>query len=423
MMLAFLLHLLLTTGATVDGADWPSWRGPNHDGISPETGWSSDGADEPLWTASVGRGYSSVAVADGRLFTRGFYPSPQAETTPDPAPAEPADGEATEPRKPEVKGTDVTVCLDALTGAVIWTHESPSKLWDNMHRGGTLTTPVVDGDTVYVLSRLGPLTAHEFADGSVRWQRPLADELGVKLGFFGLSSSPLLVDDLLYLNVGKTVALDKKTGETIWETRDYGYSYATPVAFSWEDRPLLAVFNAEGLSVLDRRTGEEVASHAWTSNYNVNSASPIVIGDKIFISTGYDEKGCALLELTEEGLDVEWATRSMNNKMNGCVYVDGAFYGFDGGKLKCVDIESEQHWVHRGLGKGTLIASDGRLIVLGEKGELRIAPVSREGFEPEYECRALETEDPCWTTPVLARGLIYCRDGGGQLVCLDHRGS
>lgn len=387
------LLALLALSSSALAQDWPRWRGPERSGISPATGWTSEGAEDELWRVDVGRGYSSPSIAGGKLYTRGYF---------------------------EGEGLDVTSCLDALSGEELWTHASPAKLWDNMHGGGTLTTPVVEGDTVYVLCRMGELFALDAESGEVKWERQLAEELEVGLGPFGLCSSPLVLGERVHLNVGKTVALDAASGETIWETGDYGPSYATPEPFEWEGLELLAVFNAAGLTVLDRADGSEVALHPWTSNYNVNSASPIVMGNRIFISTGYNDKGCALLELGDEGLDVVWAKRFLNTKMNGCVLVDELLYGFDGGELMCVDLEGEVRWKQRGLGIGTVIASDGRLIVLSEEGELLVAPAGGEAFEPETRRKVFEA-GPCWTTPVLANGLIYLRSSAGELVCLDHR--
>ena len=378
--------------------DWPHWRGANRDGVSPERSWLSQGASEALWTAQVGLGYSSPSIQAGRLFTRGYFPG---------------EGEGSE-------GIDATQCIDSETGEIIWSRETPAKIWDNMHGGGTLTTPTLDGDAVYVLSRFGGLEALDAGDGSVRWERKLDTELEVGLGPFGFCSSPVVDGDVLYVNVGKTVALDKRTGETKWETRDYGPSYATPEMFTAGDKALLAVFNAEGLAVLDRKSGTQVALHPWTSQYNVNSASPIVVDGKIFISTGYNDIGCAMLELKGDKLEPAWTNKSMNNYMNGCVLVDGRLYGFDRKLLRCMDLSGEVLWTERGLGRGTVIASDGRLIVLSEEGELLVAPASADGFEPVSRERVIE-EGACWSTPVLSGGRIYCRSSAGVLVCRDHR--
>lgn len=386
-----LLTALVALASGSFGDDWPHWRGPDRTGVAPETGWTAEG--KPLWSAEVGLGYSSPSIADGRLYTRGFL---------------------------EADNVDLTVCLDAETGEEIWMHAAPAKLWDNMHGGGTLTTPTVDGDAVYVLSRLGPFLALDAEDGSVLWESQLDEELGVGLGPFGFCSSPVVLGDLVIVNVGKTIAMNKESGKTVWVTRDYSASYATPAPFRWQDRDLLAVFNGSGLAVLEQATGKEVALFEWTSGYNVNSATPIVVENRIFISTGYDDKGCALLELTEEGLSELWSNKNMCTKMNGCVRVGDLLFGFDASELECLGLDGELRWKERGLGKGTVIASDGRLIVLSEEGELLIAPASAKSFEPVHRQKVFE-DGACWTTPVLANGLLYLRNSLGQLECRDHR--
>lgn len=388
--LASLLLANSKPSAAGDGRDWPCWRGPERDGIAHESGWSTAGKE--LWRAQVGRGYSCVVVAEGRLFTKGF-------------------DEETE--------MDVVRCLDALTGAERWAHAYPSKLWDTMHEGGTLTTPVVDGERLYVLSRLGTLHCLAADSGAVLFERALVTEEEA-LGTFGLSSSPLVLADQLVLNLGITYALDKKSGKTLWQTKDYGYSYAVPEPFTLDGQTLLAVFNGAGLAVLAQSSGAELALHPWTSEYNVNSATPIVMGRRIFISTGYNAKGCALLEFTGKGLEVVWESKEMSNTMTGCVLVDGHLYGFDEAKLKCLSTDGKLRWEERGLGKGALLASDGRLIVLSEKGELVIAPASPDGFRPAARTPLFE-QGVCWTTPVLAHGILYCRNNRGELVARDHR--
>ena len=426
-LLSVALCLFPFANENASSSDWPHWRGPERTGVSPETGWQTEGAEEPLWSMNVGRGYSAPSIAQGRLFTRGFFLDEVAETE---EPEEPKTDESTDteggegeekPKQPKL-GEDVTFCLDATTGKELWRHTSSAKLWNNMHGGGTLSTPCVEGDTVYVLSRMGMFWALDVENGDVRWEHDLAELLEVKSGFFGLSSSPLILGETVYINVGKTVALDKRTGEIQWQTDDYGYSYGTPVPFEWNDKKLLAIFNAKGLAVLDQSNGEELALHDWTSRYNVNCATPIVLGNRIFISTGYDALGCTLLEFGEDGLKPVWASREMSNQMNGCVFVDGVFYGFDKTMLKCISLDEEgkELWNARGFGRGTVIASDKRLIVLSEDGELSIGEANTEGFEATYKNKIFEG-GPCWTTPVLAGGLIYCRNGLGELACLDHR--
>ena len=380
--------------ADVAVPDWCQWRGPDRDGIVKETTWVSAGRDAPLWRRDVGRGYSNVCLREGRLVTHGYD---------------------------ETAEQDVIVCLDPLTGTEHWRYAYPSRLWDDMHEGGTLTTPVAEGDRVFVLSRLGTIRCLRLDDGVVAWERDLAKELGISLGSFGLPASPLILDEGLVLNVGPTLMLDKTTGATIWQTRDYGYSYSVPVDFMLEGRPMLAVFNAEGLTTIVRRDGAEGIVFPWPSQYNVNCASPIVIGSRVFISTGYSDKGCAMLELAGGGAEALWQSKVMRSKMTGCVLVGDHLYGFDSSMLKCIDLEGNELWRERGLGVGTLLVSaDGRVVVLSESGELVVAEVSPEGFR-ELSRRTVFDDGTCWTTPTLAGGLLFCRNNKGELVCLDHR--
>ncbi len=389
-----LVALSLSTSALQEEprGEWTRWRGPARDGVSPEKGWSSVGAKEDLWRAEVGRGYSCVCIHQGRLFTIGFD---------------------------EGASEDVVTAFDAESGEILWTHAYPAKLWDNMHGGGSLSTPVAEDGRLYVMSRLGSLFCFDAATGKVLYERELVDrEEG--LGFFGLAAAPLILEDVLVLNPGPTIAIDKATGETRWETKDYGYAYSVPAPFRIGEEELLAVFNGTGLCVLEAATGEEIAVHPWTSEYNVNSATPIVIDDRIFISTGYNELGCAMLRLTPEGLEVEWESKAMNSKMNGCVLYDGLLYGFDDAILKCLTPDGDVRWIERGLGKGTVIAADDRLIVLSEDGELIVSAAGEDGFQEESRVKLFE-DGVCWTTPVLSDGRIFCRSSLGELVARDHR--
>ena len=110
----------------------------------------------------------------------------------------------------------------------------------------------------------------------------------------------------------------------------------------------------------------------------------------------------------------------MLNKMTGCILLDDHLYGFDDAVLKCLDLDGNETWNERGLGTGALSAANGRLIVLSEEGELLIAPATPEGFEPEAKDRVFE-RGVCWTSPVLSKGRIFCRNNKGDLVARNHR--
>ena len=112
----------------------------------------------------------------------------------------------------------------------------------------------------------------------------------------------------------------------------------------------------------------------------------------------------------------------MRNHMNSCVLWQGHLYGLDEGQLRCLDFETGAvKWTEKSTGKGSLMLADGKLIVLGEKGGLMVAPASPDGFKPVARAQVLGGK--CWTAPVLANGKIYCRNAAGDVVCVDVGGN
>ncbi|MEX0712347.1 MAG: PQQ-binding-like beta-propeller repeat protein [Pirellulales bacterium] len=387
-------------GAAAPG-EWPNWRGPTHDGISGETGWTSDWPEEgpaQLWTAQVGTGFSSMAVSQGRLYTMGHR-----------------------------GGNDSVFCFDAATGETLWEHSYACELVDNLHEGGPAATPTVDEGRVYTLSKEGHLFALDSLTGAVIWQQELQRLLGVEQCEWGFSCSPLVLGERLIVEAGRTAALDKSSGELIWQTDAYRAGYGSPVAFDHEGQTLIAVLNNDCLLVVRADDGAEVAQHPWETDYATTATTPIVSGDTIFISSGYN-RGCALVKLSGGELEVVYAHREMSNHMNNCVLWRGHLYGFDGNSnnrrlvnLVCMDHASgEIRWNQDGLGCGSLMAADGKLLLLGDQGELAIARAAPDGYEELSRARVLGGRT--WTVPVLSGGRIYCRNAAGDLVCLDVSG-
>ena len=199
-----------------------------------------------------------------------------------------------------------------------------------------------------------------------------------------------------------------------------GASYSSPIAFNLDGIRRLAVFLASGLVILNAENGQELSQQPWKTKYDVNAATPIVSGDKVFISSGYNT-GCALVQVSGDKPTVIWQNKSMRNHFNSCVLWEGYLYGFDESELKCLDFQTgEEKWSQKGLGKGSLMFADNKLIIMGDKGDLVIAEASPEGFKEISRAKVLS--GLCWTVPVLSGGKLYCRNHPGDLVCLDVSG-
>jgi len=171
---------------------------------------------------------------------------------------------------------------------------------------------------------------------------------------------------------------------------------------------------------LTAKDGKELWRFPWKTQYDVNAADPILSGNQVFISSGYN-RGGGVFDVNSKPPKTVWENKNMRNHMNSCVLWQGHLYGVDEGQLRClVFATGEVKWTDRVSGKGSLMLADGKLIVLSEKGELLVVEPSPAGFKPMARAHVLGGK--CWTAPVLANGKIYCRNATGAVVCVDVSG-
>jgi outer membrane protein assembly factor BamB len=391
--------IICAAAAPAAAGDWPCWRGPSHNGISDEKGWldrwPKDGPPV-LWKAAVGTGFSSMAVSGGRLYTLGHHDE-----------------------------KDTVYCLDAATGKKLWSHTYPAELGDNYFEGGPAATPTVHDGAVYTLSRWGDLFCFDAASGKVRWSKNVQKETDARVPDWGFAGSPLVHGDLLILNVGASgLALERATGKLVWKSGREEAGYSTPLPFRRGEEWYVLLSSGSAYLAVSVKSGKVLWQVRWVTRFGVNAADPVLAGDHVFLSSGYN-KGASLLKMGDGEPAEVWRNKHLCNQFNSSVLVDGYLYGPDGDTtgvpaLKCVELKTgEVRWSHEGLGSGGLMAADGKLILLGEGGELIVAKASPDRFAPT--ARAKVHNDKCWTVPVLSDGRIYCRSAAGDIVCVDVR--
>ena len=384
--------------ASASADDWPHWRRPARTGVSAEAGWlDAWPADGPriLWKAEVGIGFSSFAVVGGRAYTLGHS-----------------------------NDADTVFCLDADKGQVLWYHPYPAELGDKFFEGGPTSTPAVDGNRVYTISKWGDLFCFNAADGKILWSKNVAMDTGLPVPAWGFGGSPVVLGDHLILNIGDAgIALDKADGRLVWKSASAECGYSTPLPLPG-DKGLVVFSNGKAYVAADARTGKEAWRVKWVTNYGVNASDPIPSGDSVFLSTGYS-KGAALFRMGAGTPELVWQSRVLRTQMNPGVLIAGHVYGVDndsGSKtaVKCVELATgAEKWTQPLSNVGSVSAADGKLIVLSGDGELMVGPASPEGFKPSARARVLNGK--CWTVPVLANGRILCRNADGQVVCVDVR--
>jgi outer membrane protein assembly factor BamB len=386
--------LLVSMAVTaLHAEDWPNWRGPDHNGISKEKGWKSEwGGDEPpvAWKAEAGIGFSSFSVAGGLVYTAGFGSE-----------------------------KDTIWCWDAATGDPKWHHDFPSELGDKYYEGGTSATPTVSGGQVFYLNRWGEAMCLNAATGKVVWSKNLVTETGAALPDWGFAGSALVQGDTVFFNICQHgVAVNKKDGSVKWKSPAKASGYSTPLP---ADNGQILFSSGKAYFAVDAASGKPVWEYPWNTQYGVNAADPVRSGEHLFISSGY-KKGATLLKLDGTAPKKVWESKVIHSQFNSCVLVDGHLYGPDGnsgdkGALKCIELlTGREKWKRPGFDVGGVTVADGKLLALSARGELLIAPVSPEKFDPVTEAQVMGGK--CWTTPVLANGFIYCRNAAGEVVCL-----
>lgn len=389
---AVLFTLLLSVN--VYAADWPNWLGPNFNGTTTDEGFDpafAKGGADTLWTKDLGVGFTGVAVADGKAYTAGWK-----------------------------NGKTTFFALDAKTGDEIWSHSFDSPKFDNLNVGGPRGTAAVSDGHVYHMASGGKFFCYKADTGDIVWQIDCSKVYGIKPPTWGFSGSPRVIDDVVYIDIGRVVAFNKKTGKELWKTKDYGAAYSTPARLTYQGKDYLAIFPASGLYVIERDGGKEIAHKPWKTSYGVHAATPVVIHDQlIFMSSDYNT-GCALLKFNGEELETIWENKNLKNQMATSLFYDGFLYGFDSSKLTCVDPTSgREMWSQRGLGRGTVILAGKTLVVLSDKGEVLTAPATPKGFKPIGKVKVIDGDDTIWTAPTLANNLLYIRGSRGKLVCID----
>ncbi len=392
-------------GRSVEAGDWPNYRGANHNGISEETDWKSNWTatgPKVLWRSSVGTGYSSFVISQGRAYTMGNR-----------------GGKKSNFKGPE---TDTVYCFDALTGQVIWKHSYPCALQPLYYEGGTSSTPTVDGSVVYTFSKMGDLFCLDAASGDVKWNLNVNKDLGFKLTTWSFSTSPLIDAGMLILNLGSAgVALDKESGKVIWENGKEICGYATPVPCEIEGQKCAVIGGADAIMGVRIKDGKKLWSYPFTNKHKATAADPLIRGSEVFASSAYG-RGCIKVRIRGNNASLIYDNKVMRNLMSCSLLWGDQIYGFDEYELKCIDFaDGRERWAQKGFGKGSLMMSaDGRIIVMGEQGEMAIVRANPERYEELARAQVLP-KGMCRTVPVLANGLIYARNARGDVVCLDVR--
>ena len=413
--LRFLLVFILNASVVAiagDNAGWPCFHGPRRDNLSAETGllevWPDEGP-KLLWSNSeIGHGFSTVAIAGGRIFTAGM-----------------------------IKKQTYVTALD-LEGKKLW-QSLNGQSWQASARqtwavpyAGSRGTPTVDGQTVYHLSELGRMTAFDIQTGKERWHLELLKTFESERPEYGYSESVLIHGDKLFCcpggEKGYAVAFEKGTGRTLWantEIKDPAGNCSAVVATINEVEQIITMSQKRVLS-FDPEKGHLLWQFAF-GNKRENSCTDVIVSDGlVYASTGYGG-GCILLRPKRKAdgtfsVEQVWRSELLDNHHGGVVLLDDNLYGA-GDESRgwfCLDFQTGgKLW--QSPGKGSLTYADGRLYCLDEKGTMSLIGATNSKWDQVSSFRMPRGgKGLYWAHPVVYDGRLYVRHAE-QLFVYDVR--
>jgi len=418
---SFLLAAALLTPAAdlkVGPTDWPQWRGPNRDGVSPQTGllkeWPKDGPKK-LWTVEgVGGGYSSVAVVGGFIFGSG-----------------------------RVDGKEVVWCRNEKDGSAVWS----TPVGDARKVGydeGMRSTPTVAGGLVYCVTVGGDVVAVTADKGAEKWRKSFTKDFGGQVQSWGYCESVLVDGDKLICTPGSAkaavVALKAASGEEIWRTPvtnpggAQGYSSAAKTKVGDTEMYVVLLGKKGGVVGVDAKSGKLLWQYTGVMNGTANIPTPVVKGDAVFVSTGYGDGGAALLKIVPAGDGftakeiVKYGAKELQNHHGGMVLVgDYIYFGKDHnqGRPCCVELKTgEVVWKETkgaagGSGSAGVVAADGLLVFNYQNGKVVLlkADPTKLDVAGSFTIPQKSGKDN-WAHPVIANGKLFLRDQD-KLHCFD----
>jgi outer membrane protein assembly factor BamB len=409
--LAFWFVLAAPLGARA--GDWPQILGPNRNGIAADDEtladeWPKEGP-YTLWQRDVGSGHAGVAVVDKRVFL--FH---------------------------RVDNEEVTEALDAATGKTLWTAAHPTSFKPEVGTGnGPLCVPVVQDGKVFTFGAQGMLTALDAATGRQLWQRDTHTDFGAQEGYFGAGSSPIVVGNLVIVNVGGgkqeagIVAFSAVDGKTVWTKTAERASYSSPTLVKVADALHVLVVTRYRVILLDPTTGAIRWQFAFGQRGpTVNAANPLVLQDKqgkthLLVTAAYGI-GSIYGSFDKSGMKKVWGgTDSLATQYATPLVLGGFIYAFDGrddlppADFKCLKQSTgEVVWTEANFGYGTLLFADGKIIVAKADGELLLVRPDTTGMQVLARAKPFSTT--VRALPALSGGKLYMRDEH-TLKCLGVR--
>lgn len=420
---ACVASVLFLSATCAPADDWPQWRGMNRDGVWHETGIIESFAGPQLdaeWTAEISNGYSGPTVAEGRVYVTDRVVDPvQMERV---------------------------LCFDATTGERLWTHEYTCRYHRVGYPDGPRASVTIAGGRAYSLGTMGHLRCLDAVSGELLWKKDPGTDYDVDKPVWGIAAAPLVEGNLVIVQLGARpdaciVAMDKETGREVWRALEDPASYSAPVMIEQAGERVLVCWTGSHIVGLNPATGEVHWQYDTPqSKMVINVPTPVIDGDRLFLSSFYD--GAYMLRLHQDMLGIEkiWQRQGKSERDTDALHamittplIQGDYvYGVDSyGQLRCLDGRTgDRVWedltavppdrwatIH-------MVRNGDRIWMFNDRGELIISTLSPDGFNEISRAKLIDPtkgqlsrgDGVAWSHPAFANKHIFIRSDT-QLLC------
>jgi outer membrane protein assembly factor BamB len=378
-------------GARMPEPEWPGFRGPNRDsvirGVRITSDWSSSPPVE-IWRRPIGPGWSSFAVHGDVLYTQ------------------------------EQRGEEEVVsAYKVSTGEPVWRHRDRVRFYESNGGPGPRGTPTLHNGRVYTMGATGILNALDALNGSVVWSRNAATDTGRAIPDWGISSSPLVIDDIVIVAISGTLAAyETAAGKPRWVGPQHGGSYSSPQLVTIDGVSQVVLLSAPGAVSVSPADGKLLWEHTWEGGAIVQPAITAdggILINAMSMTGGMGTRRLAVTRTPDGWTATErWTSNGLKPYYNDFVVHNGHAFGFDGSILACIDLEDgKRKWKGGRYGNGQLVllSDQNLLLVISEEGELALVSATPDKFTEVARFPALEGKT--WNHPVLVGNTLLVRNG------------
>ena len=396
---------LLVQAAESHAGDWSQWGGPNRNFMVNTRKLANmwpQGGPKRLWRRPLGAGYSSIVVADGKLYT--MY----------------RDGK-----------NDVVACLRAENGDTAWEHKYPAPIYPGNKSdfgNGPNATPLLLKDRIITIGFTGKMTCLSLDKGTPLWSHDLIKEFGGKIQEFGYSASPIAYKNVVIVLVGGkkhgVIAFSPKDGSVVWQSASHDISYASPIVINVDGQDQIVFMSSIETIGIDAANGTFLWSHPCVNQYKNNATDPIWGKDNLLWVATQMDGGTRVLKLRQRDgkttVKQVWFNRKVKVFHWNAIRIGDYVYASIGSNtttISAVNVKTgEIAWRERGFHKALCVYADNKLIFLDENGQLAMAKISPEKIDILSKVQL--TDKVSWTVPTLVGKILFIRDKK-EIMALD----